>query len=185
MNRRNVWSVLAIVLIAAPVLAATLAGVTLPDTVTVDGKPLVLNGMGLRTKMFVKVYVGGLYLEKKGTDGAAIAAADAPKRLVMHFLHAVDKEKLSASWEEGFQKNAKLGKDGVLYVTGWLNGLMEDMKPGDEMVFTYIPGQGLEVMVKGKVKGTNAKPDWAAAFFSVFLGPEPPTADLKKGLLGG
>jgi hypothetical protein len=159
--------------------------VTLPDTVTVDGKPLVLNGMGLRTKMFVKVYVGGLYLEKKGTDGAAIASADSPKRLVMRFLHEVDRGKLSTSWEEGFQKNAKPGPGGALYVTGWLNGLMEDMKPGDEMVFTYLPGKGLEVMIKGKVKGTNPDAGWAAAFFSVFLGPEPPTADLKKGLLGG
>ena len=42
--------------------AASLAGVTLPDTVQVGSTTLVLNGMGLRTKFMVKVYVAGLYL---------------------------------------------------------------------------------------------------------------------------
>ena len=44
--------------------AAELAGVTLPDTQQVAGKTLVLNGMGIRTKYIVKIYVGGLYLER-------------------------------------------------------------------------------------------------------------------------
>ena len=46
---------------AAP--AAELAGVTMPDTDTVEGKTLKLNGLGLRKKMVFKVYVAGLYLE--------------------------------------------------------------------------------------------------------------------------
>lgn len=39
--------------------AASLAGVTLPDTEQVGGTKLVLNGLGLRTKFMVKVYVAG------------------------------------------------------------------------------------------------------------------------------
>ena len=42
--------------------AASLAGVTLPDTAQVAGTTLVLNGLGLRKKFVVKVYVAGLYL---------------------------------------------------------------------------------------------------------------------------
>ncbi|HEY1965075.1 MAG TPA: chalcone isomerase family protein, partial [Acidobacteriaceae bacterium] len=65
--------------------AATLAGVTLPDTAQVGGKTLVLNGLGLRTKMMVKVYVAGLYLEQKSSDPNAIIKADAPKQIIMKF----------------------------------------------------------------------------------------------------
>ena len=68
---------------AFDLLAGTLAGVTLPDTVQVDGRTLVLDGLGLRKKFGVKVYVAGLYLEHKSSDSSAILKADAPKRIVM------------------------------------------------------------------------------------------------------
>ena len=38
--------------------AASLAGVTVPDSATVGGSTLVLNGMGLREKYFIDIYVG-------------------------------------------------------------------------------------------------------------------------------
>ena len=50
---------------ALDVHAATLAGVTLSDNAQVAGKTLVLNGLGVRKKFVVKVYVVGLYLEQK------------------------------------------------------------------------------------------------------------------------
>jgi hypothetical protein len=40
---------------AANLPAATLAGVTLPDSADAGGKSLVLNGIALRTKMGVKI----------------------------------------------------------------------------------------------------------------------------------
>ena len=73
--------VIAVVVLAAAVdlRAATLAGVTLPDSTQVAGKTLVLNGVGLRTKFVVKVYVAGLYLEQKSSDPNAILKSDSPK----------------------------------------------------------------------------------------------------------
>lgn len=50
--------------------AASVAGVTLPDTATVGSTRLVLNGLGLRTKFVLKVYVAGLYLPQKSSDAA-------------------------------------------------------------------------------------------------------------------
>jgi hypothetical protein len=75
--------------------AASLAGVTLPDTEQVGGAKLVLNGLGLRTKFFIKVYVAGLYVEQKSSDPRAIIAADAPKRIVMQFLHGASKNQMA------------------------------------------------------------------------------------------
>ena len=75
----------------------------MPDTLTVAGKTLKLNGMGLRKKAFFKVYVGGLYLEAPSSNAAAILAADAPKALTMHFLRSVDREKLVEAYREGLR----------------------------------------------------------------------------------
>jgi hypothetical protein len=56
--------------------AATLADVTLENKITVNGQTLVLNGLGLRKKFFIKVYVGGLYLQTKSSNPATILSSD-------------------------------------------------------------------------------------------------------------
>jgi hypothetical protein len=68
---------LAFALSAAPLLAATLAGVTMPDTITVGDRTLVLNGTGVRSKP-VKVWEG--CTEHKSGDAKAIIQAD-PSRV--------------------------------------------------------------------------------------------------------
>ena len=50
-------------LLAAPAYAnKDVAGVDVPDTLSVEGKTLQLNGAGIRKKFVVKVYVGALYV---------------------------------------------------------------------------------------------------------------------------
>src|ERR1035438_7544174 len=61
---------------------------------------------------------------------------------------------------------------------------LEPVKPGDEMVFTYVPGTGTIFALNGKEKLTIAGPAFGPVLFSVWLGPKPPNADLKKGMLG-
>ena len=57
-------------LISLNLYSATQNKVTMPDTISIKGADLVLNGLGTRkaTWLRVKVYVGGLYLEKKSKD---------------------------------------------------------------------------------------------------------------------
>jgi len=54
----------------------------------------------------------------------------------------------------------------------------------EAIVFTYAPGRGVSVEVKGQVKGVIPGDDFARALFSIWLGPKPPDPDLKSGLLG-
>src|SRR5215470_2619200 len=85
---------------------ASLSGVTLPDTVDVGGKKLALNGLGMRKKFFVEVYVGGLYLESKSSDADSIVKSDAPKQMTMHFVREVSKEQIMDAFHEAFSNNA-------------------------------------------------------------------------------
>ena len=83
-------------LVAASVAAMEIAGVTMLDAVTVNGCTLKLNCVGVRKKLFIKVYVGALYLATPSHDAAAIITAEEPKQEVMHFLYSkVGKEKLA------------------------------------------------------------------------------------------
>jgi hypothetical protein len=164
--------------------AASLAGVTLPDTATIGGKPLVLNGIGLRSEFMVKVYVAGLYLPQKSSDASAIIKADEPKRLVMQFLHDASKKQMTDAFDESFKDNDASAEKAMKPDVDQLLGVLEDVKVGEQMVFTYIPGTGTTVAIDGKDKLTVAGAPFSQLVFSVWLGPKPPTANLKKGVLG-
>ena len=61
---------------------------------------------------------------------------------------------------------------------------MEDFEKGERMVFTYVPGEGTTVNVRGKDKGKIEGKPFADALFSTWIGPEPPSEDFREGLLG-
>lgn len=170
---------------AGPTAAGKLAGVTMPDQVTVAGKTLVLNGLGLReaTALNVHVYVAGLYVEEPKADPQAIVRADEVKQLNLAFVLDVDRGNITDAWAEGFKKN--VGEDPRLTDRiERLNSWMTDMNVGDTLTFTYIPGTGTLVHLNGEQKGVLEGRDFAQALFSIWLGPEPPNSGLKKGLLG-
>ena len=162
-----------------------LAGVTMPETVEVGDQELQLNGMGLRKKAIIKVYVAGLYLTEKMNDAEAILAADTARRTTMEFRFGVNAQKMCDAWKEGLEKNTASPSDELKAKFDELCELQDDMEKGDLMVYTYVPGTGTEVEIKGEVKGTIEGKDFADALFACWIGPEPPGAAFKKGLLGG
>jgi hypothetical protein len=185
MTRRSLIGSVLVLLFVAPVLAGTLKGITLPDTLTIDGQTLVLNGMALRKKVIFKVYVAGLYLPAKEKNSETILAADQTRCTVMHFLRSVDAGKISEAWFDGLQANTPNHSPELKKLFDTLAGLMEDLQEGDKLVFTYRPGTGTEVKVKGKIKGTLGDKAFADALFACWIGKKPgPGEVFKNDLLG-
>ena len=160
--------------------------VSFPDQTTVGGNTLTLNGLGLRqaTMLKVNVYVAGLYLAKPSTDPNAILAAPAPKQLILHFVRNVGRSDLNKAWEEGLEANAKDQLGALKERVEKLKTLMADVKTGERLSFTHNPG-GVSVDIAGAPKGRVEGDDFAKALLSIWLGPNPPNANLKAGLLGG
>jgi hypothetical protein len=175
---------LALALFAHPGAAKELSGVTMPDTTTVGGKALKLNGMGMRKKSIFKVYVGGLYLEAPSKDAAAIIALDAPKAVKMHFVRDIGRDKLVEGFKEGFEANAKDKLVSQKAAIDKFLGMASDVKDGEEWTFAYDPAKGTTVWHGDREVGTIEGKEFAQALFSLWLGPKPPTEDLKKGMLG-
>jgi len=163
--------------------AATLAGVELPDTVTVDGATLVLNGMGLRqaTVLRVKAYVGGLYLEQRTSDANTVIDSRQVKRVTMKFLRDIDRNRLVSGWADELLKvGNKTSEDRIAQ----FSALIPDVKNGDTMSFTWRPGTGVEVALNGKARGSVPGDDFARTLFAVWFGPKPGDENLKRGMLG-
>lgn len=163
----------------------TISGVTLPGTIEVGGQTLSLNGAALRKKSFFKVYVAALYVAQTSEKGADILAADAPRRMEMHFVRGVDKKKICEAWDEGLENNTPDASATLKEQFTELCSYMADIKDGQAFIFTYVPGTGTTIEVAGHAKGTIAGKDFADAMLRTWIGPKPgPGEGFKKDLLG-
>jgi len=166
-----------------PARAATLAGVEMPDTVTVDGSTLVLNGIGLRQVAIVRVkaYVGALYLEQKSSDPKTVIESKQLKRVTLSFLRDIDGAQLASGWADSLRK---VGGKEMEPAIGKFTSLIGDVKNGERMSFTSRPGAGVEVAVRDQVKGTVPGDEFSRTLFTVWFGPKPGDENLKRGMLG-
>jgi len=166
--------------------AAEIAGVELPDTLPVDGITLKLNGAGLRTKTIfsIKVYAAGLYLGKQTDDGRAVIAADSPMAIRMVFIYdGVSPDKLVDAWNDGFE-NAGVSASLTEEIRVFNACFSQEAKEGDIYDLVYLPGDGLEVKIKGVRRALIPGLPFKKALFSIWLGDDPCDDDLKEELLG-
>lgn len=63
-----------------------------------------------------------------------------------------------------------------------LNKLYQDVKAGQRYTLTYLPGKGIEMALDGKVLGLVPGAEFAAAYFSIWLGPDPVSRSLQEGM---
>ncbi len=175
--------ILLTLLAALPLHAATLEGVTLPDSATIGGQPVVLNGIGLREKYMIDVYVAGLYLPTKTTSAEQAISQDVPKRIVMQMVRDLSQEQLADSIREAAAKQSLSAeaKGGIDQLSGWMTAV----SAGQQVILDYVPGQGTTLTIAGSAKGTAAGSATMQAIWRIYLGDPPVTADLKEGLLGG
>ena len=174
----------ALALAFGPAHAGTLAGVTHPDRVEVGGQTLTLNGMGLREMLFIDIYVGSLYLPARTSDATKALQSDVPKRIVMHFLYKeVTAEQMRETFAEGLAKLPNRQALRARFDT--LSGMMATVRSGDVITLDYGPGVGVSVDFNGQSRGTIEGADFMRAIWAIFIGPDPASTKLKKGMLGG
>jgi len=78
-------------------------GYQIETTNSKHGVDLLLNGVGLRTKWFMSLYVGALYLKNKTSDGEHVMNADEAMMIKMTIISSlVTLDKISLLINEGF-----------------------------------------------------------------------------------
>ncbi len=161
--------------------------VDFPEHLQLNSTELTLNGLGIRKATFLKVsvYVAALYVTSPSRDAQTLIDPSAPAELILHFVRNVGVGDLRNAWHEGFERAAKEQMPALSARVAMLNSWMSDIKTGQRLTFVRRPGMGTQVSVDGALKGTITGDDFSRALFSIWLGPEPPNAELKSGLLGG
>jgi hypothetical protein len=167
-----------------------LEGVKLAPSAQVGPTTLVLNGAGLRTRVFFKVYVAALYVPQKTTDAQVLLADKGPRRMVISMLRNVDAATFAQALTDGLRDNhteaqlAAMKAQSEALVTNLK--LAGEARKGDAIHFEYTPELGTRIIVNGQARGNPiAGADFFNAVLRVWLGDKPADADLKTGLLGG
>ena len=162
-----------------------LNGVSFDDELQFGGERLLLNGLGQRVAFgfFVKVYVGGLYVKEKSCEPDILLAQKTPKRLDLKFQMGVDKDKIRDAWDKGYKENCGSNCGDYAANLSQLKSWMSDMKEKQILSFSFFADR-LEVEVRGEKKGEIKDPTFATNVLRIFLGPNPPNKELRKGLLG-
>jgi hypothetical protein len=166
-----------------PALAAEIEGVVFAERIRVDDHTLLLNNVGLlRYKILFKGYVAALYLGEGANPREALA--DVPKRLEIEYFWAIEGSAFAKAGEEALAQNVPAETlQSLRQGLDRINGLYEDVKPGDRYSLTYLPAVGTELARNGKLLGVIEGADFAAAYFSIWLGPRPVSEALKEKLL--
>lgn len=175
-------------LVAVPGLhAAEVAGVRLDDSVRVGGSELVLNGAGLRSKLFIKLYVGALYVPQKSAQPAALLDSTQPRRMSLRLLRDIGGDTLHGALEDGLAANHTPEElAAVRPAAEQFGALMKGfgkLREGDTVTLDFS-ADGVTAGLNGENRGKVAGAAFARALLKVWLGDKPADASLKKALLG-
>lgn len=176
--------------LALPALAAVeVAGVKFEDRVKVGAGDTVLNGAGLRVKVFFKVYSIALYLPQKQTTTAAVLAAKGPKRIAIVTLRDLTAEQFVDSLIEALTKNHDAATMTALKPR--IDQFRKDMlsignAPEKSVVnLDWLPDSGTRLSFNGSAKGADIPgEDFYSALLRIWIGEDPAQANLKDLLLG-
>lgn len=175
--------------VSMQVSALELEGLKLDDSVQLENSPLVLNGAGVRSIVFFKMYAVALYLSEKQHDSGAILADAKPKRIALHVLVGEgDLERFLNGFRKGIEKNHSEAQLAALNermaAFDKLFAAVKKVKRGDVIAFDWLPASGTRVSLNGNSLGDIAGEDFYRALLSIWLGSKPVKEDVKKALLG-
>ena len=148
---RNRWAARAGALVLSAMFttgvaeAQQVAGVQMPDTLTLQGRRLSLAHMELQQKLFFKVYVWTLYLEQVPHRASEAVEADCLKRLHFRFMREVRRDQLVEAFRDGLASNPAMRSPAMQQDLERLLSSLRDVDEGGDLVITYIPGGGLHV----------------------------------------
>lgn len=163
----------------------TVAGVKVDDKLSIEGQNLVLNGVGTRVKLFMDMYVGALYLEKKSTNANEIMASKDGAAIRLTIVSGlISSDKMIDAVTEGFE-NSTGGKTAPLKpkIDKFISFFKEEIKKGD--VFTMVnTDEGVVVYKNNTKKGVIEGNDFKRGLFGIWLSAKPADKNLKKAMLG-
>lgn len=164
----------------------TVSGVELSESTSLKGEAMVLNGAGVRSKYFMDLYVGSLFLPSKETNAQHIIDSDQEMMIQLDIISSlITSDKMTSAMNDGFKKSLKrIAEDVSSEVKEFKNVFKEEINKGDNFQFLYLPRTGVEVYKNKQLLTTIEGLQFKRALFGIWLGSEPADKKLKQKMIG-
>lgn len=147
-----------------------------------DGQ-FILLGKAVKKFLTFRVVSVDLFIAPNHT--ASQILDEIPKSIHVTYHVNIPKPELDRATLKGIEQNVSAEElTRIMPAIEQINSYYPDVKSGDQIVITYIPGRGCEVKVKGEVKGIVPGDEFARAFFAIWVGEHPVDERAKAQLLG-
>ena len=181
---RTLFKIFALLLFVLSLsFGAKISDVQIPDTLQ---NGLVLNGAGVRSKWFLDLYIGGLYLKNKSSNALHVIDSDEAMAITLHITSSmISSQKMQEATIEGFENSTKKNIEPIkTQIDKFIAVFKEEIKDGDIYEFIYAPKTGVKIYKNSKfitaIKGLEFK----KALFGIWLCDKPAQESLKKKMLG-
>ena len=173
------------VLLSSSLQAQEISGVQLDDSINIENQTLLLNGAGVRSKFFIDLYVGSLYVPQ--AIDSAKAALEAPSAAVRLNITSgmITADKMKDAINEGFDDATEGNTAAIAAKIEQFMGLFSaEIVEGDQFTLLADKATGVTAYKNGQVQATIAGEDFRQAVLKIWLGSEPAQDSLKEAMLG-
>jgi hypothetical protein len=136
-----------------------------------------LAGQGPFTWFGLKIYDAELWVGDQGY------APNAPFVLDLRYARKLDGIKIA---EASAEQMEKIGAGTAAQRAAWLGRMKEifpDVKEGSRISGVFLPGSGARFYLDGKPLASVPDPEFARAFFAIWLDPKTTARSLRSALL--
>lgn len=185
MKLLSTFTLLTMLLLPNISMAKDISGVQVADTITLENVSLVLNGAGVRSKFFMDLYVGSLYVPTPlSTTSAVIDAPIAAIRLNIT-SGMITSDKMREAITEGFeQATADNTTDIQPQIDAFMALFKDEIKQGDQFTLVANKSRGVTAYKNGQEQATIEGEMFRQALLKIWLGEKPAQTSLKEAMLG-
>jgi hypothetical protein len=173
---------------ASTAFAVDVAGIHVDPRSSIEQKEISLNGAGLRTKYFFKVYVAALYVQEPSSSANQIISQPGIKRIQLTLLRDLSAKQLIEALQQGLEQNLSPAALSALQPRlAAFENIIESLregKTGDKLMLDFLPGTGTQIRLNGARQGASISgDDFYRALLLIWLGDAPVQDSLKRELL--
>lgn len=182
---RRIFSLFFVIICFSVQAQKTIEGITFPASIQAGNK-LTLNGVGLREKFFIDLYVAGYYTQSKISTGDNAMNKDESMAIrIVIVSDKITRAKFISAVDEGFlnatqQKTQPIASK----ITDFKSCFTSEIKVGDIITIQYQKSVGSQILINGKLIKTIPGLDFKKALFGIWFCIEPADGALKNGMLG-
>ncbi len=171
-------------LITLPVAAENIANVDVAEQIQLQEQTYQLNGAGVRSKFFIDLYVGSLYLPQPQHQLEQVLAQ--PEAVIRLNITSglITADKMHDAVSEGFELATNQDTSAIdEQISAFMALFKDEIKQGDQFTFVTKKDHGVISYKNGQRQGEVSGEAFRQALVKIWLGDKPAQTSLKQAML--